>query len=215
MEIWLDTVNLEMIREANAMGILSGITTNPSIIAKSGKPREEILESLLHVQEGPITAQVTEALSQDMVKEGRDLYSISSRIIVKVPVTKEGLKTMNILSQEEIPVMGTIIFNPLQVLLAVQAGACYVAPYFGRIQEAGKEAGDILRVIMQMLEHYKLSCKLLAASIRSATQVEQCLEIGAHAITLGEKAFLEVVTDDSLTLENLERFSQDAKKGCR
>ena len=130
MEIWLDTADLKTLEQAKQMGILFGITTNPSIVAKSQWGMEELLEKLLQMQKGPVTAQVTADQAPAMIQQGEALFRFSNRMVIKVPVTAEGLKAIHALTEKKIPVMATAVFDPNQVLLAASAGAQYIAPYF-------------------------------------------------------------------------------------
>src|SRR5947209_968437 len=133
MDIWLDTSNIRMVQKAIRFGILAGVTTNPSIIAQSQRSLEEVLEDLLHYQEGPVTAQVVAEETREMVQQGQNLFAFSNRIIVKVPITKNGLEAIHLLSRQGIPTMATVLFSPRQALMAALAGANYVAPYLSRM----------------------------------------------------------------------------------
>ncbi|MBS0624910.1 MAG: fructose-6-phosphate aldolase [Verrucomicrobia bacterium] len=209
MEIWLDTANLEWIKQAAAMGILHGVTTNPSIAAKSSLPLEELLDQILDLQEGPVTAQVTGETAPEMVKQAEILHSHSSRIMVKVPVTAEGLKAMHALSKKQIPVMATAVFDVNQALLAARAGAAYIAPYYSRICEEDMNGIEVLKTMLKFLNRYGLNAKLIAASIRSPEQVRECAEMGTHAITVNERVFEKLVEAHPWTVEALNRFAKD------
>lgn len=209
MEIWLDTSNLGFIKNVQQMGILCGVTTNPSIVAKSQESLEDLIEKILAIQPGPVTVQVMADQADSMVLQGHALREFSDRILVKVPVTEEGLKAIYRLNQAKIPTMATAVFDPSQVLLAARAGAEYIAPYFSRICEADVDGIQALKSMLRLLNHYKFSGKLIAASLRSAEQVKECCEIGAHAVTLNEKVFQEMIQDHPLTTQSLSRFAKD------
>lgn len=209
MEIWLDTVDFDLIESAKAMGVLYGITTNPSILAKSQLRVESLLDKILHIQNGPVTAQVTAADSAKMVLQGEDLYKFSNRIIVKVPVTQEGLKAIHILKAKNIPVMATAVFDLGQVLLAAKAGATYIAPYFSSICELDMSGFDQFKSMSTLLERYQYPAKIIAASLKSAEQVRQCLEIGTQAVTLNKEVFSSFIENHPETTKRLDKFSKD------
>lgn len=208
MELWLDTADEGLIKEAKGMGILRGVTTNPEIIAKTGQPTEALIERLLVIQPGPVTAQVIEETAEEMIEEGRNLYDISDRVIVKVPVTKAGIRAISVLSHAGISCMGTIIFTPMQAFLAASAGADYTAAYFSKIDEAGMNARDTLANMQKTLIMNSEGVKLLAASIHKLEQIEVCAELGIDAVTMGEDAYAQLVKDHPLTVDSLVRFQQ-------
>lgn len=209
MEIWLDTANLEEIQMGLERGIVHGITTNPSILAKSGQVLEEFLEKALRLQKGPIAIQVTGARAEEMIHQGEALHTFSPRILVKVPVTSEGLKAMYALSQEKIATMATTVFEPSQLLLASRSGASYVAPYYSKICEDDPNGLEILKGMIGLIHRYQLPVKLLIASLHSKEQVKECMEIGAHGATMNEKVLQELLVDHPMTLECLDRFHKD------
>lgn len=211
MEIWLDTAELDLIETAKEMGILHGVTTNPSIVAKSKMGLEELLEKLLQLQIGPVTAQVTAQEAPKMIEQGESLYRFSNRMIVKVPVTREGLKTIHSLSQKKIPVMATAVFDSNQVLLAARAGATYIAPYFSSMCELDMTGLEQFKAMLHLLERYQYPSKILGASLKSAEQVRQCAEMGAHAVTLNKEVFLSFVDNNPETVKRVDKFSKDWK----
>lgn len=211
MEIWVDTAELDLIQMAKEMGVIHGVTTNPSIIAKSQKPLEEVLEGILRAQEGPVTAQVTAEEAAKMVEQGEALVQFSPRLMVKVPVTTEGLKAIRALSQKGVATMATAVFDPNQVLLAARAGAMYIAPYFSAMIEADLEGHDAFKAMFRLLERYRYPSKLLAASLKSAEQVRQCLDLGVHAVTLNREVFLSFVENHPETVRRIEKFKKDWK----
>jgi transaldolase len=216
MEIWLDTANLDLIASATKMGILHGVTTNPSIVSKSGLVLEELLEKILAEQKGPVTAQVTATSVEQMMTQARALHAFSPRILVKIPVTADGLKAIHGLNQEQIPTMATAVFDLNQTLLAARAGASYIAPYFSRICEDDMDGIEVVKAMLRLLHRYNFPSKLIAASLGSSEQVRECAEMGAHAVTLNEKVFHDFLENHPSTMESIERFTKDwkgAKKG--
>ena len=215
MEIWVDTSEKQTILTAKEMGVLHGVTTNPSIAAKSGKALEKLLEEILSLQEGPVTAQVTTHLASSMRVQAKSLLEFSSRILVKIPATIEGYKAMHELSKLHIHPVATCIFHPNQVLLACKAGASYVAPYFSRLNDAGEDAKCVLEEMMKIISLNRFQTKLLVASLRTSEQVRDCIDLGVHAMTLNPLVFKDFISDHNLTLQNLERFAKDWESAKR
>ncbi len=211
MEIWLDTADFEFIEQAKEMGILHGVTTNPSIVASSNLALEDLLEKILSLQNGPVTAQVTALEAPKMIAQGEALRAFSPRLIVKVPVTAQGLKAIHALTQKKIPVMATAVFDLNQVLLAAKAGATYIAPYFSTICELDMSGIDQFHMMQKLLRGYQYPSKLLAASLKSGEQVRQCLELGVDAVTLNQEVFSSFTEDHEETLSRLEKFEKDWK----
>lgn len=211
MKIWLDTINPIVIQSAIKMGILEGITTNPTIITHSEKSLKDVLISLLHLQEGPVTAQVVAATANEMVQQGINLFTFSNRIIVKVPATKEGMEAIHLLSRQGIPTMATIVYSSQQALLAALAGANYVAPYLSRLEMAGGNPTQLLESTQQIFNNYHLKTKILAASLSSVQQIMKCAELGIHAITLKEDLFDQFLENQPLTLQSNAIFIQNWK----
>ena len=207
MELWLDTVNLNVIKIANELGILKGVTTNPSLLAAC-QDVEATLISLLEIQDGPITCQVTVSDAEGMTQQGLAYEKISERIIVKVPVTQEGLKAIHSLAEREIDTMATVIFDYRQYLLAAKAGASYAAPYFSSIQGAGKNAEGEFERMCNFKQRYGLNTKILAASLQDLQQLETCLKFGVDAVTLKDDLFLKFIEDNPLTLQRVTKFQE-------
>jgi len=209
MDIWLDTTNIRTVEKAVRFGLLSGVTTNPTLLAQSKREMEKVLEELLHHQEGPVTAQVIADDVNEMVQQGQILYSLSNRIIIKVPLTKNGLEVIHLLSRQGISTMGTVIFHPRQALLAALAGADYVAPYLGRIEKAGGDPWQMLKSILHIFQTYRLNTKILGASLHSVEQVIQCAEIGIYGVTIKDDLFEQLIETDPMTLKSVEQFASD------
>lgn len=210
MNIWLDTTNAKIIQTAVRFGVLTGVTTNPTLIAQTKRKEQHVLKDLLHYQEGPVTAQVTSLDVAEMVQQGQSLYSFSKRIIVKVPVTQAGLEAIHLLSRQGIPTMATVVFDVQQALMAALAGAAHVAIYITRIEKAGKNPWDILASILKIFQNYKLKTKILGASISSVEQVLKCAEMGINAVTIKEEVFGKLIADSPLTQESVKQFLEYA-----
>lgn len=206
MKIWLDTTNVELVKMADDLGFLFGVTTNPALVAKSGKPMKEILRNLLDIQDGPVTGQVVAQDAKGMVKQGQMLYDFSDRIVVKIPVTEEGLQAIHVLSHEEIPVMATVVFHPYQALVAALAGAHYIAPYVGQIEKSGKNPWEVLSSMMNIYEKQGIKTEILAASISTNEQVTKCAELGIPHITLKDEAFRQLIATAPNTKERVDHF---------
>lgn len=209
MEVWLDTTNIQTVQKAARFGLLSGVTTNPTLIAQTGKDIEEVLHSILHHQEGPVTAQVISDETFEMVQQGQTFYSISNRLIIKVPVTRNGLQAIHLLSRQGIPTMGTVIFHPRQALMAALAGANYVAPYLGRMEKAGIDPWQSLQSIIQFFSNSRFKTKILGASLQTVEQVLKCAELGIYGVTIKDDLFEKLIQDDELTSNMVKQFSAD------
>lgn len=211
MELWLDTINFEIISQAESMGILDGVTTNPTILASSHIPLKEIINTLLDIQSGPVVLQVLSDEFNEMMQEAEYYYSQSNRVIVKVPVTKVGLQVLSALAERHVPTVATTIFAPSQLLLAAKVGATYAAPYLGRMDLAGENSFELLDSMINILKNYAFDTKILAASLKTPYQAIRCAEMGVHAITLKSNVYREFVEDNIFTLECLDQFQEDWK----
>lgn len=207
MEIWLDSTNVCAIQKAIKIGLLSGVTTNPALIVEAQRSLEDILDDLMHYQEGPVAVQVNEGSVSEMVQQGQNLYSYSTRVIIKVPMTKEGLEAIYLLSRQGIPTMATAIFHSHQVLTAALAGADFVAPYLSKMVKAGCDPWSMLKTSQQILQNYRLKTKVLGASISTIDQIINCATVGIYGITLKENIFSELVGDQPLTMQALQAFA--------
>ena len=209
MEIWLDTINLESVEKAAKMGILHGITTNPSILARSQYRPSDTLQMLLEMHDGPIACQVIADDAKKMIEQAELFYTISERIVPKIPVTRAGLEALSYLSRENLKTMATAVFHPRQALLAALVGADYIAFYYSRIQDSG---ADALNIAKQMVELLKDSpSKLLASSLKNFAQLEEMIALKLDAITLKPSLFDEFTSDHPLTVESIEAFQKDWK----
>lgn len=208
MKIWLDTSNIHTVERANRLGILFGVTTNPTIVANSQRGLEELLEDLLRVQKGPVTAQVVADTAEEMIEQGQHLFSLSNRLIVKVPVTQEGLEAIHGLSSRGIPIMATVVFTPQQALMAALAGADYVAPYINRMANAGIDPWAALSSMSHIFRQNEIQTKILGASIKQIEQIMKCAEIGIHGVTISDNVFEKLIEDEPLTLQAVQQFAE-------
>ncbi len=211
LKIFIDTANVNEIREANSWGVISGVTTNPSLIAKEGRDFKEVVKEITSIVDGPISAEVISLDHEGMVKEARELSKIHKNIVVKIPMTIEGLKAVNILSKEGIKTNVTLIFSSAQALLAAKAGASYVSPFVGRIDDVGSEGMELIRGITQIFNNYDIKTEIIAASIRSPMHVIDAAMAGADIATIPYKVLVQM-TKHPLTDIGIGKFLDDWKK---
>jgi transaldolase len=211
MKIFIDTANLKEIREAQAMGILDGVTTNPSLLSKeTGDPRE-ILKEICTIVNGPVSAEVVGTRFEEMVEEGRSLAKIANNIVVKVPINLEGLKVIKKLSSEGIRINVTLIFSPTQALLSAKAGAAFVSPFIGRLDDIAIEGMDLIHQLVTIFDNYDIETEILAASIRHPVHVVQAAMAGADIATMPFNV-LDKLLNHPLTDIGAERFRKDWEK---
>jgi TalC/MipB family fructose-6-phosphate aldolase len=211
MELWLDTIDRMTIGRAKNLGLLHGVTTNPTILSQSSEPVEEVLEDLLNCFSGPLAVQVTLRSVEEMIDQGKDLFDFSSRIIVKIPVTEEGIEAIYRLSHSEIPVMATAIFAPMQAFIAAKAGARYLAPYFSYL---GEKALGCCLTMHKIACSNNRPCKLLVAALKTPEEATACIESGFSAMTLKPDLFQQCLLPAAQTLEHLDRFDADWKNAA-
>jgi transaldolase len=209
MEIWLDTCDSQTIKTACKLGIIHGVTTNPSILVGAKEDHNKVIARLLEIQKGQVAVQVTACRGDEMIKQAFALRSISDRIIVKIPVIQEGLAAMQALKEKDIPIMATAVFNSNQALLAAIVGADYVAPYFGRMLDEGLEAHASLQTMVAIYKAYQFKTKILAAALRTTDHITSCAEIGVSAITLKSKLYSEFIANNPATLHSLREFAEE------
>lgn len=209
MKIWLDTCDSKTIKLANDLGILYGITTNPSLIAAENRDIEEIVNRLLDEQDGPLAVQVTADRADEMIKQATALHTFSDRIYVKIPVVREGLIAMKELAEQEIPVMATAVFQPNQAMLAALAGADYVAPYLCRMFDAGIDAYAALQTMLTIYKNYDFKTQIIVAALRTTDQITACAAAGVAAVTMKNSLFSQFIADDSAAVATLRGFSDD------
>lgn len=211
MKIFIDSANINEIREAAAMGLADGVTTNPSLVAKSGRSLREVIKDICEVVDGPISAEVTAVDADGIVKEGQELAKIHPNIVVKVPLIAEGLKAVRRLRDKDIKVNVTLCFSATQALLAAKAGATYISPFIGRIDDVSGEGIELIEQIITIYRNYEYDTQVLAASIRHPVHVLQCALLGADVATL-PLSVIEQLVKHPLTDLGLEKFLVDAKK---
>jgi transaldolase len=211
MKIFIDTASIKEIREAQAMGILDGVTTNPSLISKETGNYRDTLKEICSIVKGPVSAEVVKLRFEEMVEEGRELAKIADNIVVKVPINWEGLKVIRKLSSEGIRVNVTLIFSPTQALLSAKAGASYVSPFIGRLDDIAQEGMELIHQIAAIFNNYDLDTEILAASIRHPVHVVQAAMAGAHISTLPYNV-LEKLLNHPLTDIGAEKFRKDWEK---
>lgn len=210
MEFFIDTANIEDIRLANELGILSGVTTNPSLVAKEGVSFHDRLKEITQEVSGSVSAEVIAEDAECMIEEGKELAKIAPNITVKVPMTLEGLKAVKIFTELDITTNVTLIFNPNQALLAARAGATYVSPFIGRLDDIGQEGMNLVYSIAQIFESHNINTKIIAASIRNPVHVTDAALNGAHIATIPYK-ILEQLIKHPLTDQGIEQFLTDWK----
>ncbi len=217
MKIFLDTANLESIRKFNDMGLLDGITTNPSLMSKEGGNPKDIMEEITKIIKGDVSLEVVSTEYSGMIEEGKRLRQYGKNVVVKVPMTPDGLKACKHLTSEGIPVNVTLIFSPNQALLAAKSGAKYVSPFIGRLDDIGKDGMNLIRDIKKIFDNYKdkdkgdFKTQILVASIRHPIHVIDAAKIGADAVTL-PPTVLDKMLQHPLTDIGLENFLSDWKK---
>lgn len=215
MKFFIDTANLEQIRQAQNMGILDGVTTNPSLMAKEGvKGKEQIFNhyrQICSIVDGPVSAEVFATDYEGMIREGEELAFIDSKITVKLPCTKDGIRAVKYLSSKNIPTNCTLVFSVGQALLAAKAGATYVSPFIGRLDDISEDGIAMVGQIVKVFRTYGFKTQVLAASIRHTNHILRCLEIGADVATCPLKA-IEGLLNHPLTDKGLEVFVNDAAK---
>ncbi len=209
MEFFLDTADVDEIREIATWGILDGVTTNPSLIKKSGRDFKEVVREIAGICSGPISAEVTAMDTQGMLEQARQLKTeLPENVIIKIPCTPEGLAATKVLTEEGVDTNVTLIFSASQALMAAKAGATYVSPFIGRIDDTGHDGMNLIAEIMETWEKFDISTKVLAASIRHPTHVLQCMQLGAHTATMPAKIFRQLMKHP-LTDKGLEGFMRD------
>lgn len=211
MKIFIDSGDLNEIRDAAAMGVVDGVTTNPSLVAKAGRPLAALISDICEIIDGPISAEVIATDLEGILKEGRALAKIHKNVVVKVPLIAEGIKAVKVFSQEGIKTNVTLCFSAPQGLLAAKAGATYISPFIGRIDDVGGDGMDLVRQLVQIYKNYGFATQVLAASIRGPLHVVESALAGAHVGTLPHKVILQLL-EHPLTAAGLEKFLADAKK---
>ncbi|EHL15737.1 transaldolase [Peptoanaerobacter stomatis] len=210
MKIFLDTANINEIKEGASWGIVDGVTTNPSLIAKEKRDFKQVVKEICEIVDGPISAEVISEDAEGMIKEARELVKIHENIVVKIPMTVEGLKAVSVISKEGIHTNVTLIFSANQALLAAKAGATYVSPFLGRVDDIGSEGMDLVRKIVEIFDIYGYDTEVIAASVRHPLHVTDAALAGAHIATIPMKV-LEQMVKHPLTDKGIASFMKDWK----
>lgn len=211
MKFFIDTASIAEIKEAASLGVLDGVTTNPSLVAKEGKDFRKLLEEICAIVDGDISAEVVSTNTDGMVKEGRELSKIHKNIVVKVPLIKDGLKAVRILGGEGIRTNVTLCFSPNQALMAAKAGAYIISPFIGRLDDISQNGMDLIRQVVTIYRNYKYKTQVLVASVRHPVHVVEAAMIGAEICTMPFKVIDQLIKHP-LTEIGLERFLADWKK---
>ena len=210
MKFFIDTANVEDIKKANDMGVICGVTTNPSLIAKEGKNFNDVIKEITSIVDGPISGEVkaTTIKAEDMIVEAREIAKIHKNMVVKIPMTGEGLKAVKILSKEGIKTNVTLIFSANQALLAARAGATYVSPFLGRLDDISTDGLELIRTIADIFATHDIDTEIISASVRHPIHVTECALAGADIATVPYNV-IEQMTKHPLTEQGIEKFKKD------
>ena len=208
MKLFIDTANVEYIKEINDLGIICGVTTNPSLIAKEGRDFKEVVTEITGIVDGPISAEVISMQADKMVEEAKELVKIHKNIVIKIPMCAEGLKATKILTSMGIKTNVTLIFSAAQALFAARAGATYVSPFLGRVDDIGSTGMTLIEDIVQIFEIHDIKTEIIAASIRSPMHVIDAAKAGAHISTVPYNVLVQCIAHP-LTTSGIDRFLKD------
>jgi len=211
MKIFIDTANVEEIRKANELGIVDGVTTNPSLLAREKRKFDDLVHEIAMIANFPVSIEAVSTEAEPMIKEARQIASISPNIVVKIPMTENGLKAVKVLSKEGIKTNVTLVFSTSQALLAAKAGATYVSPFIGRLDDLGHEGMHIIREIAEIYRNYGYKTEIIVASVRHPLHVIEAARIGAHIATIPPNV-IKLMIAHPLTDIGLQRFLEDWKK---
>ncbi|NLM36208.1 MAG: fructose-6-phosphate aldolase [Clostridiales bacterium] len=212
MKFFIDTANVEDIKKANDMGVICGVTTNPSLIAKEGRDFKEVIAEIASIVDGPISGEVkpTTLDAEGMIKEGREIAAIHKNMVVKLPMTVEALKATKVLSSEGIKTNVTLIFSPTQALLAARAGATFVSPFLGRLDDISVNGIELVKTIASIFKTHQIKTEIIAASVRNPIHVIDCALAGADIATV-PYSVIEMMTKHPLTEQGIEKFQRDSR----
>lgn len=211
MKFFIDTANIEEIKEAVSIGILDGVTTNPTLISRENEDPKKLFKKISEIVEGPIAAEVISLKWEGIVEEGKELAKIHENIVIKIPITKDGLKAVKALNAVNIKTMVTLIFTPVQALLAARAGADFITPFVGRLDDIASPGMDLIANILQIYQNYNITTEVIVASIRNPIHVLDAAMIGAHIATIPLK-IIEQLVKHPLTDKGIESFLKDWEK---
>ena len=208
MKFFLDTANVEKIREFAEIGLVDGVTTNPTLIAKEGRDFYEVIKEICSIVDGPVSAEVTALDAEGMINEARELSKLADNVVIKIPMTKEGMKAVNVLSKEGIKTNVTLIFSANQALMAAKAGATYVSPFVGRLDDIGQNGMQLIAEIVQIFRNYDIKTEIIVASVRHPMHVIEAAELGADIATI-PFAVLDKMFNHPLTDKGIDAFMKD------
>ncbi|MDQ1143800.1 transaldolase [Bacillus sp. SORGH_AS 510] len=208
MKFFLDTANVEEIKRINQLGLVDGVTTNPTIVAKEGRPFEEVIKEICSIVDGPVSAEVIGLTADKMIEEARVIAEWAPNVVVKIPMTEEGLKAVNVLSKENIQTNVTLIFSVAQGLMAAKAGATFISPFLGRLDDIGIDGVDLIKRLKVVLETYGLKSEIISASVRHIGHMEAAAEAGSHIATIPGSLFPKL-WGHPLTDKGIESFLKD------
>ena len=211
MEFFIDTADIEAIKEANELGFISGVTTNPSLVAKEGKDFHSVIQEIAGIVDGPVSAEVLSDKADDMIEEGRILAALAPRVVVKIPMTPEGMKAVKGLKKLGIRTNVTLVFSANQALLAARAGASFVSPFVGRIDDIGWDGVELISTISKIFKLHEIETKIIAASIRKPRHIVECALAGADIATVPYQVLLDAMKHP-LTDQGIMKFKDDWKK---
>ncbi|AOR23461.1 fructose-6-phosphate aldolase [Clostridium taeniosporum] len=208
MKIFVDTANIEEIKKANELGVICGVTTNPSLIAKEGRDFKEVIKEITSIVDGPVSGEVISMDHEGMVKEAREIAQIHKNMVIKIPMCAEGLKAVNILHKEGIKTNVTLIFSAVQALLAARAGASYVSPFLGRLDDIGDKGIALIEDISEIFAVHGIETEIISASVRNPIHVLECAKAGSDIATIPYKVIMQMI-NHPLTDAGIERFLKD------
>lgn len=211
MKFFVDTANVDAIKEINELGLADGVTTNPTIISREGRDFKTVVKEICSIVDGPVSAEVTGTTSEEMIKEARKIATWAKNIVIKIPMTMEGLKAVNVLSKEGIKTNVTLVFSVSQGLMAIKAGATFISPFVGRLEDIGSDPFALIADLRDIIDFYGFDTQIIAASIRNKTHVEKVAKVGAHIATIPEGIF-EKMSEHPLTTKGIETFTKDWEK---
>lgn len=208
MKFFLDTANVEGIKAIKSLGLVDGVTTNPSIISKEGRDFETVIKDICQIVSGPVSAEVTGLTADEMIVEARKIAKWANNVVVKIPMTMEGLKAVKVLSSEGVKTNVTLVFTVSQGLMAIKAGATFISPFVGRLEDVGTDAYQLIADLRQVIDFYDYGTEIIAASIRNTVHVESVAKLGAHIATIPDSLFSKM-SEHPLTTNGIATFMKD------